>query len=101
MKRFDGLQEKAREAVLAVVGNSSSPLSVSQITKLVPVEGFASLDKKHFRQFIQNVTDRLIRHGELAVVKGAKSTGRPVSQYVLPTATPSSKTDTSQVETSV
>ena len=87
MKRFDGLQEKAREAVLTVVGNSDTPLSVSQITKAVNAEDFASLDKKQLRQFIQNITDRLMRHGELTIVKGTKSTGRPVNQYQLSNVT--------------
>ena len=84
MKRFEGLQEKAREAVLAVVSNSSEPLRVSQIAKLVNAEDFAMLNKKQFRQFIQNITDRLLRRGELIVVKGTKSTGRPVNQYQMP-----------------
>jgi len=96
MKRFEGLQEKAREAVLAVVGSSASPLSVSQITKLVKAEDFAALDKKQFRQFIQNVTDRLLRHGELTIVKGTKSTGRAVNQYQIATKISTPTVDTTK-----
>jgi predicted Zn-ribbon and HTH transcriptional regulator len=96
MKRFEGLQEKAREAVLTVVVNSNSPLSVSQITKLVNAEDFSALDKKQFRQFIQNVTDRLMRHGELTIVKGTKSTGRAVNQYQVPTTTATTITTTTK-----
>jgi hypothetical protein len=90
MKRFDGLQDTARATILEIVGTSTSPLSVSQITKRVNAERFPGLSSKELRQFVQNVSDRLVRHKALEIVKGAKRTGRPVNLYTLPAGAASS-----------
>jgi serine/threonine-protein kinase RIO1 len=82
-KAFVGLQETGREVVLAIVKASTEPMTVSQIAKQITDDKLKGLSKKDLRQFTQNVVDRLYRHEQLVISKGAKKTGREVNVYAL------------------
>ena len=84
-KLFEGKQDLAKSEIVKLLQSSSDPLTVSEIAhKLITnTEISGDYGKQDFRQFAQNVVDRMYRHGELEKVEGKKSTGRPVTKYQL------------------
>jgi response regulator of citrate/malate metabolism len=83
-KRFVGVQDTTRRAVSAILkSNENVPLTVSKMAKMLTADAFKTMSKVELRQNVQNVVDRMVRHEQVEVVKGTKSTGRPVNMYRL------------------